>query len=286
MGNTDLVIILVIYKKKFKEIPALSFIEDLHLKAELKLHLVIYDNSPEVINDASELPANISYVHDKNNPGLAVAYNYGLDVCNKRKCEWLLLLDHDTELTEDYFAKVFELFRRNILTPEVVAIMPIVKANDITIAPVKRELILYHTPLNKTGLLTGNISGINSCTIIRVSFMNELGGFNLKFPLDYLDHWFFNEITKAAKYIYVLDTVIRQNLSIINAKIDPIRYRSLLRARVLFYSDKSTLFALRLKLSLVKKLIKHLLLTKDKQYARITFKYLIESFKSTLTLFT
>ena len=281
MKKIDLLIILVVYKKRFNDISALNFIKNFQEKGDLELQLLIYDNSPEAINSAEELPCGISYVHNKNNPGLATAYNYALDVATNYNCEWLLLLDHDTELIMDYFIKVFALFKQSILTSDIVAIMPIVKAQQVTIAPVKREFIRYHVALNKTGKLTGNISGINSGTIVRISFVKQLGGFNLNFPLDYLDHCFFNEIRKAGKYVYVLDTTIHQNLSVLNfhENINPVRYNSILRAQVLFYRDKSLLFSMRLKLILLKKLIKHLLYTKNKQYALLTLKHLIESFK-------
>jgi len=277
----DLIIMLVVYKKRLKDIPSLDFIERIKLKTNLKLHTIIYDNSPETVNLPDDIPNYVSYIHNKNNPGLATAYNYGVEVSISHNCHWMLLLDHDTEMTTDYFTRVFELFEKEMLTPDIVAVMPIVRANGVTIAPVKTDFQDHHQPLNKTGKLRGNITGINSGTIVRVSFLKQLGGFNLSFPLDYLDHWFFNEVNKASRFIYVVDTVIQQDLSILNfaLNINPVRYKSILRARVLFYKDKSICFSMRLKMSLFKKFIKHLILTKDKQYAFITLKYLIESFK-------
>lgn len=282
MEKIDLVIILVVYKKKFNNIPSLNFIRDIKEKTDLKLQIIIYDNSPETINSPEELPADILYIHNKNNPGLATAYNYAWEVALNHNCEWLLLLDHDTELTADYFNKVFEVFSKNILTPDIVAVMPIVKANEnLVIGPVKTHLLSYYVPLDKTGKLTGDISGINSGTIVRVSFVKKLGGFNVNFPLDFLDHWFFNEVYKASAYIYVLDTIIYQNFSLLDFKvnINPVRYNSILKAQVLFYKNKNLLFSTRFKLTLCKEFIKHLLYTKNKQYAWLTIKYLIRSFR-------
>lgn len=281
MEKTDLIIILVIYKKRFIDIPSFDLIKNILTTTDLKIQVIIYDNSPEAINSIEELPAYISYINNKNNPGLATAYNYGLEVSIHKNCDWLLLLDHDTELTTQYFMYVFDSLEKNNLSDDVVAIMPIVRANGEIIAPVKTTFKKYHYAINKTGKLTGNITGINSGTVVRVSFVNQLGGFNLNFPLDYLDHWLFDKINKASKYIYVLDTIIYQNLSIndFKANVDKVRYNSILKAKVLYYKDQSLLFSLKLKYELMRSLLNHLLHTRDKQYAFLAFKYLIKSFK-------
>lgn len=277
----DLVIILVVYKKRFKDISSIDFINSMEAKTDLELQTIIYDNSPETINSIDDIPPYITYIENKNNPGLATAYNYGLEVSINHNCEWMLLLDHDTELTTEYFTQVFELFEKNILTKDIVAVMPIVKASNRIISPVKTDFKEYDKPLNKTGKLTGNISGINSGTIVRVSFVKDLGGFNLNFPLDFLDHWFFNEVNKASKHIYVLDTVLQHDLSVLNfdLNINPARYNSILKSQVLFYKNKSFLFSARLKKTLFIEFIRHLIFTKDKKYALLTLKYFVESFK-------
>ncbi len=280
MEKKDLIIILVIYKKRFIDIPSFDLIKNIQTTTDLKLQVIIYDNSPETINSAEELPSYISYINNKTNPGLATAYNYGLDVSVNQNCDWLLLLDHDTELTTEYFMYVFDLLEKNDLSDDVVAIMPIVRANGEIIAPVRTTFKKYHYAINKTGKLTGNITGINSGTVVRVSYVQELGGFNLNFPLDYLDHWFFDKINKASKYIYVLDTVLYQNLSINDFKVnvDRVRYNSILRAKVLYYRNQNLLFSLKLKYELMRSLLNHLLYTRDKQYAFLAFKYFIKSF--------
>jgi GT2 family glycosyltransferase len=281
MEKADLVIVLVVYKKRIKDIPALNFITNIGEKTGLKLQTIVYDNSPETINAIDELPSYISYVANKTNPGLATAYNYGLEVAARIDCEWMLLLDHDTELTTDYFTKFSHLFEKNLLTPDIAAVMPIVKANEtVIVAPVKTHFRWYFMPITKTGKLCGDISGINSGTIVRVRFLKELGGFNLNFPLDYLDHWFFNEVYKASKCVYVVDTLIQHDLSTFNFKrnINPDRYNSILKAQVLFYKQKSFLFSTRLKITLIKELVKHLLYTKEKKFALVVFKNLLKSF--------
>ena len=279
--KVDLVIILVIYKKKFEDIPSLDLISNIQSATDFKLQIVMYDNSPETINSKDDIPSHIIYVQNKNNPGLATAYNYGLEVSINHNCNWLLLLDHDTELTAEYFSKVFKLFEEGLLTSDIAAVMPIVKAHEKTISPVKTDFAEYDKPLNKTGKLTGNISGINSGTIVRTEFVKQLGGFNLNFPLDFLDHWFFNEVNKAFKYIYVLDTIIQHDLSVLNfdLNISPLRYSSILGSQVLFYRQKSFLFSARLKKTLFIEFIRHLIFTKNKQYAFSTLKYFIKSFK-------
>jgi hypothetical protein len=41
-----------------------------------------------------------------------------------------------------------------------------------------------------------------------------MNGFNMNFSLDFLDHWYFREIFKSNKFIYVLNSTIYQSLSV------------------------------------------------------------------------
>ena len=65
------------------------------------LAIIVYDNSPERhdLNLDSNANLSITYKHDERNPGIAAAYNYALQEANKNGSEWLLLLDHDTQIT-------------------------------------------------------------------------------------------------------------------------------------------------------------------------------------------
>ena len=65
----------------------------------------------------------------------------------------------------------------------------------------KPESGIQHTP----------VMAINSGAFIRVSFLDEIGGFNNQFPLDFLDHWLFHEIYANGKKVWVLDTVWSMN---------------------------------------------------------------------------
>ena len=42
------------------------------------------------------------------------------------------------------------------------------------------------------GVQNKAVMAINSGSLIKVSFLTEIGGFNGQFPLDYLDHWLFS----------------------------------------------------------------------------------------------
>ncbi len=131
---------------------------------------------------------------------MAQAYNYALDQSND-DTEWLMTLDQDTKLTKEYLSELIS--TSSELSETVAAVAPIVTDNERQISPVRSDTLRpLHTELpKKNRVYSKDIMVINSGTAIRTIFLRELGGYNIHFPLDYLDHWLcwriFNEINKS-----------------------------------------------------------------------------------------
>lgn len=221
--------------------------------------LTIYDNGP--LNQEDQLNQiesdKIHYVHDSRNLGLSVAYNQAYHYSKKNYFDWLLLFDHDTELSENYLLEFFSLATNS--DDKVVAIVPQVCSNNILISPLSGNSLsplLEERP--KPGIQNQPITAINSGSFIRVDFLQKINGFTDEFPLDYLDHWLFNRIFNEGMTVFVADSILQHDLSILNFEsLNYTRYKSILDSESLFYK--------KYKPNLLKMYRKHLLIQGLKQ---------------------
>src|SRR4051812_35254189 len=109
-----LTLVLVLYKQKPEESKTFLTLKQTLLSKNLEhenVEVIIYDNSPEKqsFDPRSQKGIDIRYVHDPRNLGIVPAYNYAWSAAKENGSEWLLLLDHDTELTDSYMNEVLNL---------------------------------------------------------------------------------------------------------------------------------------------------------------------------------
>jgi len=87
-----------------------------------------------------------------------------------------------------------------------------------------------------TGIAPFEITAYNSGTVLRVSAMRMIGGFNPVFWLDFLDHWIFNRLQFYGYKIYVLNATLMHDLSLNNmSNVSISRYENVLAAEGQFY---------------------------------------------------
>ncbi|MBB6454509.1 GT2 family glycosyltransferase [Salirhabdus euzebyi] len=269
-------IVIVLYNQKVESSKTFISLNEslMNVKGVVEdLGIILYDNSPEKQNFNPHQYQNLklSYVHDKRNMGIATAYNYAFDCAQEYDSEWLLLLDHDTEITPNYINKIFDYldYEKN-----VVALVPMVNSGGTMISPVHSSSL---RPLNEerpsVGLQCRPIMAINSGTLVRLSFLKEIGGFNEEFPLDYLDHWLFYEIYAREYKVYILNVYLEHDLSVMNYNnVSYERYQSILDAEINFYKNyKKDMYKMYRK-QLLKRLIKQILLVKNKKVAFYTLR--------------
>src|SRR5947209_5613325 len=114
MNIPQIIIIIVLFKRKVANLSSSPILFRLCNSPEENIKLIIYDNSP--CNDPNiykVLSERVIYFHNKTNPGLAYPYNFALDYCNKEGIQWLLLLDQDTLLTNEYFEELLPFVKSN-----------------------------------------------------------------------------------------------------------------------------------------------------------------------------
>jgi GT2 family glycosyltransferase len=235
-------IVVVLYRIKLEESQTIISFSNYSTS---NFDILVYDNSPEKQYENCRFRfknLNIDYVHDESNPGLSHAYNYALSNAFINKFNWLLLLDQDTSLTNDYLEEIVSL-NLTQRQKDFVCVIPNVRSigKNTIISPSKFLMGGICRPIvSKPGVTCLPITGINSGTILNVNFMNSINGFNSDFKLDMLDHWYFREISKKKQSILLLKSTIYQNLSIFEKfeeNMSLARYKNLLIAESRFIKD-------------------------------------------------
>ncbi|MBD9514570.1 glycosyltransferase [Pseudomonas sp. PDM22] len=268
-------IVLVIYRQSLADSESFRSLQaNRALLAEHDIELILHDNSPQPQPlppmDAA-LP--VRYHHDAGNPGLAAAYNLALRSACQRGSEWLLLLDQDTHLNAGYFRELLEATPG--LEPGCICLVPRVSDGLRQVSPMDCSKVRAQA-YTRSGSTSGMVTAINSGACWRVSWLTESGGFNLDFPLDYLDHWAFHHARSQGRQLYVMDSEIHQNLSISDRNcVSRARYDSIYESEYRYYSRyRKDLFA-TYRRHLPARLLKQLLLFRDKRVALTTLRLML-----------
>ncbi|HEX4004748.1 MAG TPA: glycosyltransferase [Acidobacteriaceae bacterium] len=202
-----------------------------------RMEILLYDNSPEG-GDPGPLPGNVGYEAPRRNAGLAPAYNRGLAKAGEEGCDWLLTLDDDTTLPEDFLSRIAVAARRWQHDRSVAAIAPQLKAGEVLLSPIRvRPVHNVAVQLGFTGLNDGEIFALNSACLLRVSAIAELGGFPRQFWMNYLDVCLHHLLYRAGKRVYVAgDIQVEHKLSLLDYRnLSPTRYGWFLEAESAFF---------------------------------------------------
>ena len=274
--NTGMILI-VLYKLKPENCLPLQFILKNGYLHFLKFDLLVYNNSEEI-----NIPLNENYlvVNAPQNDKLAKAYNYAWHCARELKKKWLLLLDQDAELTTEYFEELDQILNSED-TENVSAIIPQIQHNNAPFTPktYMPELghVFFTRPIKQSGIYHKCILSINSGTVLSIKAVEEIGGFSLKYPLDGLDTWYFYQLYKNRKNIYVMNAVLKQNISVVDySQMTVHRYLSILNADVQFSKELGWIAVFLWKLKIPFRAIKRLLYKQERKYALLTLSYLFK----------
>src|ERR1035437_332000 len=224
-----------------------------------KHNVLIYDNSLLSVNEVNFFSPNVtvSFHHNPENPGLAVAYNCALQQATELKKKWLVLLDQDSVLGPDFLIQLVKSFEVVKNDDSIVAIIPSVHDRQTLVSPSRLCCgvlnLSFRDHVNQK--INGNISAINSGSAIFVNFLNSISGFNEDFSLDILDHWLFYEIFLFKKSVFLNSATIQHSLSVAQGPISSQRYKSILLGEKKLFCDikkKRSLYSLVLLLRMIK----------------------------------
>lgn len=262
---SQLTIIVVTYRKNFKETPNADLL--LKLAQQDDIQLIIYDNASV---GEKIIARNTTNIQKSDNQGLAHAYNLALDMARSNHSRWLLLLDHDTKVTLQYINDIL-----NDTSDDVKAILPIVESEQTIVSPLKsdRYISLRHKEIPEVGRSRDNLMAINSGSVLSVKVMTDIKGFNEQFKLDFLDHWLFWRLNQEPGYYKIDPEKIKHSLSVQNPnEMNFGRYQGIMHAEKLFYTEYDQKNLNSYVKNLPKRTLKQFLVIRDRRFWRMTIK--------------
>ncbi|MDT1957632.1 hypothetical protein CKN82_00760 [Carnobacterium divergens] len=227
-------------------------------------NVVIYDNSPTRCEEIS-LPEGYIYIHDSTNDGLAKAYNYAFEVAKEAQSKWLWLFDQDTDLEKTFLNKAIQ-EAQSEAEEKIASIVPYIRSNNKVVSPVFADTIRpLVEELPKIGLQNKKVMAINSGSLVSVEFLKKINGFNLEFPIDYLDHWFYHRIFEEGYTVDVINCTIDHELSLMTPKeVSDERYLQILTYEKKYYEKYNQELFPAYKKHLKKRYLKNLLVDRKK----------------------
>lgn len=205
--------VLVLYGIPLEESLTFRTINVALSKKGIRLDLIVYDNSPnknEVVVESSNL--NIIYKKDYSNSGISKAYNFAANFANDMNKDWLLFLDQDSNIPNDFFIVVDTYL--NDFSNEVLFV-PILKSGDMTLSPCSFRFMKGSSlkSINHGLIAVKEKSIFNSGIVVSLSAFNNIGGYEERIPLDFSDHSFFNRYKKKYSKMVVMPITIEHELS-------------------------------------------------------------------------
>lgn len=232
--------------------------------------IIFWDNIPKDNNYkiVKELK-NCEYIPSKNNKGLAYIYNQVI----KNYCkdyEYLVLLDNDSKLDEQYFKKLESVIKSN---KEIPLFVPIVKVKDKIYSPNKNIYLFnfYFKEIKNEKIYSKNIFAINSGMCISTNYLvNDFRKYDDRLNFYGTDNYFMNKYQVKEKMLAVFPYIMEHKLSAFD-KNEPIdkklwRFRDVKHSLKIIMEDKKILtkliYLLYIKLLSLKKAIQY----KDKRF--------------------
>ena len=182
------------------------------------IDILVVDNSDRLNTNKDYCRSNeIRYISMDGNKGLSKAYNTAID--NSRDSDLIVLFDDDTEITEEYFAKLDQMVDKY---PDVDIFAPIIRGQDgVIYSPNEFNFLRNHFITSpKQEVSQDSFNAIASCLAIRTRVFENYR-FNEKLFVDQVDQYFFCEQRKLGRKFGVLDVEIVQNFYQRGATLTP-----------------------------------------------------------------
>jgi hypothetical protein len=264
---TTIMAVLVVYERDLQQIDAWPWLMaalNAKNRAGFKLeHVLVYDNSCIPKAQAAAGNSNCGYVHDRSNGGTAAAYERALGVAMERHMEWLLLVDQDTDLPQDFLDAAAASLSK-VSSEGLAALVPWVICQGKVVSPARVTLLGSIRPLRRSGVF-GHVAGLTavaSGSLIRVAALRQVLPFPRELWLDYVDHWLFAQINLRGAGIAVFDGVLRHALSVMTpTQLSRRRLNSILDGESYFQGLLGPLARLVYPLRLLGRLVRYALIS-------------------------
>jgi glycosyltransferase involved in cell wall biosynthesis len=223
--------------------------------------VLLWDNSPD-LETKYDLPDGVCYFADRSNSGLAKAYNTTLRWASERGSDWLLTLDQDTTVPEDFFVAMARAAADSSRYAGVGAIVPQIASEGKQLSPNRFQFgaVPRWYPEGYVGVPGEPVFAFNSGAMLKVAALEQVGGYDPRFWLDDSDAMIFSRLHEHGKRVYIAgDIQVQHEFSLkdMQRRMSPARYRNALIAETAFWDLRMSRAAgwertLRLALRLVK----------------------------------
>lgn len=172
-------------------------------------NIIVFDNSTIKNNNQKFCKENnIIYFTESKNLGLSKAYNFVLNKINLSNDLYLMILDDDTKLTDEYFYEVEKEIMNNYDI-----LLPIVVSKNQIISPANIQFNCRVKMIESINDINSNkITAINSGMVVKTEYY-KMNRYNENIFLDYVDHEFMRTARINKCKIRVLNSKIYQSFS-------------------------------------------------------------------------
>ncbi len=230
--------------------------------SNLRLKIVVCDNTPGRPHHAP-LPPDVQYIATGQNAGLAAAYNRAIEIASAEDFRWLLTLDQDTILPQDFLTRMGEFAAQMQAHPSVAAIVPLILGGGKVLSPNWFRFGAIPTWFSKGygGIPAKATFAFNSGAMLRVDALEQIGGYDPWFWLDNSDAKTFRNLHLYGKRVLVAgDILVEHHFSMKNMSeaVTAARYRNILLAESAFWDmEMNWLAGCERTLRLLLRMVKH-----------------------------
>lgn len=153
----------------------------------------------------------MGYLDMEGNSGISRAYNEAIKTMDT-KTHWYVFLDQDTLIDNKYINNVY----RCAIDNKFEVYIPYIYANNVLLSPSK--INKFHISVFKNSNILNstdfkNLTFINTGVLVKSSVYSNIGLYDERFFLDYVDHNFVRLYKMYYKDIGYLDSEIEQSFS-------------------------------------------------------------------------
>ncbi|AFL90563.1 putative glycosyltransferase [Terriglobus roseus DSM 18391] len=282
MSSPGILAVVVRYKTALSDSQTIAGLAEALVDPELSrdVAVLLWDNSPAPLVDP-QLPFAFQYGWTEQNLGTAGAYNQGIALAAEHGIPWMLLLDQDTDLTADFLRSMLRHSRALHGDSNIGSIVPFIRSYGQIVSPRRFRPLNRNTPVerNFTGLLREDGYAVNSASLMRVSALQEFGGYSNDFWLDLSDVYAFQQMYQRGRRIFVAGELeLNHAIAGMNFQQEmvPERYETFLAAESAYLQMHRSRFENFVQtLWLPLRALRQWRQYRDKRYAKITWRYFI-----------
>lgn len=251
MNTTDhrmcirMVAVIALYKMQPCESIALSSLRKAisYLPNEqAKVKILLYDNTPGG-QAIGELPDDVLYKANPENGALSAACNYALEIAEKECFEWLITLNQDTDLPQDFLSKLLDAVRLVSPMQKIAGVVPRISSDGRVVSPyvqMRFWTLRKYFQDGFVGISTKEVHAANSASMIKVSALKSIGGFDPRFSLDLVDFDIDHRLYCNNMHFFVAGNIhvgLELSSNDLKRRSSPGRYEDYLRAEEVYCDE-------------------------------------------------